>query len=127
MGFPSEMFEVNTISLDEYLQKSGINNVDVIKIDIEGAEVSALRGMINLIASSEHLVLTMEFHPHILYAAGNDPWETLLLLRKLGFEEITALELGKDISQDEASTRQLIAQLAQNMGKVNLVCRKNHA
>jgi len=126
MGFPASTFEVDTVSLDDYLQQSNTHNVDVIKLDIEGAEVSALKGMKKLIETTDHLVLTMEFHPHVLQASGNDPWETLLLLREQGFQEIIAVELEINILQDETLTKQLIAQLAQDMKKVNLVCRKGH-
>lgn len=41
--FPGEV-EVNTITVDEYVERSGIERVDFIKLDIEGAEIPALEG-----------------------------------------------------------------------------------
>jgi Methyltransferase FkbM domain len=40
-----EAFAVDAISFDAFAAKSGIDRVDFIKMDIEGAELFALRGM----------------------------------------------------------------------------------
>ena len=41
----SRAFEVDAISFDEFATKAGIQKVDFIKMDVEGAELFALRGM----------------------------------------------------------------------------------
>jgi len=41
--------QVQTIRLDDYVARSNLNRVDFIKMDIEGAEMPALRGAINTI------------------------------------------------------------------------------
>lgn len=39
-----QKFTVNAISIDEYLEENNISNIDFIKMDIEGAEMKALKG-----------------------------------------------------------------------------------
>ena len=48
---------VEGISLDEYIFSTGINRVDMIKIDIEGAELFALKGMIKVLSVFKPLIL----------------------------------------------------------------------
>ncbi len=55
------MYEVQTISLDDYCTANHIGNVDVIKIDIEGYEDRAYRGMRRIVRESPNLVLFLEF------------------------------------------------------------------
>jgi hypothetical protein len=38
--------EVQTVSIDDFVQKNNIDKIDFIKMDIEGAELNALRGAI---------------------------------------------------------------------------------
>ncbi len=57
---------------------------DVIKIDIEGAEGQALRGMRQLLERSPELRLMMEFSPDMLAGAGTPPQEVAELLGGMG-------------------------------------------
>jgi FkbM family methyltransferase len=57
---------VPTITLDEYLASNGINHVDVIKMDIEGAEPSALRGAPRLLSGDQAPLLFVEVNPRTL-------------------------------------------------------------
>jgi FkbM family methyltransferase len=41
---PVEEIQVDAIRLDEYVQKKGISQIDVIKVDTEGAELEVFRG-----------------------------------------------------------------------------------
>ena len=64
-GKESSSYQVNTITLDDYVQAKGIK-VDLIKMDIEGAELQALEGSVNTIK---------KFHPRLalcLYHKWND-------------------------------------------------------
>jgi FkbM family methyltransferase len=60
---PEEKFiEVNANTLDYLLQQNGINHVNWIKIDVEGAEFEVLKGTINILSNSKNIVLFVEIH-----------------------------------------------------------------
>jgi FkbM family methyltransferase len=61
---------VETIRIDDLLDGT---QVDVVKMDIEGHEPAALRGMSETLARSSDLRLFIEFSPVALAAAGVDP------------------------------------------------------
>jgi FkbM family methyltransferase len=59
--------EVDCTTIDEMFVEE---QVDVIKLDIEGGEIQALRGMEQTLARAKELVLFVECNPHALSAAG---------------------------------------------------------
>ena len=59
-----EIINVEAISLDEYLRKENINEVKIIKIDIEGAELPALIGMDNILSGLKP-ILMVEVSPEV--------------------------------------------------------------
>ena len=71
--------------LDELLERGGTSHVDVMKIDVEGAEPMAVRGARRML-QRDHPVLVSEFYPLALDSA---PWGSaqgyLDLLRSLGY------------------------------------------
>ncbi len=60
---------VVTSRVDDHVQ----GDVDVVKMDIEGEEPAALRGMARILSSSPALRLFIEFSPRALEKAGNQP------------------------------------------------------
>ncbi|WP_310962217.1 FkbM family methyltransferase [Nocardioides terrisoli] len=68
--------EVPAITLDDYFADRP--KPDVLKMDIEGAEVDALRGMTTLLPDLRRLYL--EVHPENLALAGQSPSDALALL-----------------------------------------------
>lgn len=69
----NESIEVPSISLDDYVYKKNHIPPNVIKIDIEGGEVLAMRGMPRLLAESSPVIL-MELHG---LEAARITWDTL--------------------------------------------------
>jgi FkbM family methyltransferase len=60
---PEEKFiEVNANTLDYLLQQNGINEVNWIKIDVEGAEFEVLKGAHNILSNSKDIALLIEIH-----------------------------------------------------------------
>jgi FkbM family methyltransferase len=81
--------EVETAMVDDALADSPV--VDVIKMDIEGGEPGALRGMTTTLEASRAVKLFIEFEPRALHAANESPEEFLRLLRSL-FTEILVID-----------------------------------
>ena len=56
--------EVNADTLDNILDSSGVkqDNVNWIKIDVEGAELEVLKGATNVLAKSKDIALLIEIH-----------------------------------------------------------------
>lgn len=78
-------FEVDVTTVDEAL-KNYDGAVNFIKIDIEGAELAALRGMTNLLKKNNKIKIIAEFRPAILKRAGIDPREFLKFFTDNGFQ-----------------------------------------
>ncbi len=76
--------EVTTLSLDDVFKKIN-KSVDVIKMDIQGAELKALRGAALLLKSSSSLKIFTEFWPRGFFEAGDNPKDYLNLLDQYGF------------------------------------------
>jgi FkbM family methyltransferase len=82
---PVPTVRVSTVTLDAYLSERGVERVDVIKIDIEGAELLALRGATGLLARDQAPVLIMEMNPKALTAGGNTSDSLLGFLGQFGY------------------------------------------
>lgn len=77
--------EVKSVCLDQYFQDYAAG-VDFIKIDIQGAEVKALRGMINLLKRSKNIKILTELYPSGLQTCSASAQEYLGSLIGLGFK-----------------------------------------
>jgi FkbM family methyltransferase len=75
--------EVEVVALDDVLADA--QQVDVVKLDLEGAETDALRGMSRILARSPDAVLIVECNPGRLEAMGSSQEELLACLATLGF------------------------------------------
>lgn len=128
--FPVETFSVRTVPLDDFLAEQGIARVDVVKMDIEGAELSALRGMRATIARSPGLALIMEYNPQALKAFVSAPQAALDEVLALGFDRVQVIEADgalTDLTGDTAALEALTARLMDHMGVVNLLLTRSAA
>lgn len=66
--------------------------VDLVKIDVEGAELEVLEGMDRILGENPRLVLLLEWNPACLRAAGREPREMLDWLRERGFQSVAICE-----------------------------------
>jgi len=126
-GFKPQTFTVRTAPVDALLEELGIMSVDVVKMDIEGAEMGALRGMRRTIARSVRLSLVMEYNPLGLQAFEKDAVNALSEVLAMGFDRLYIIEADSsltDITQNITAQQTLTAQLAQNMGVVNLLFQR---
>lgn len=80
-----EAIEVPTISLDSYAERTGLERLDFIKMDIEGAEVDALHGAERVLTRFRP-AMTIEYNREALSRAGYSLEELDLLLDGFGYE-----------------------------------------
>jgi hypothetical protein len=57
----AEEVKVKAVSLDDYCKEHGIKTVDLIKMDIEGFEDTAYKGMRTVVKNSPNLTFFIEF------------------------------------------------------------------
>jgi FkbM family methyltransferase len=106
---------VECVRLDDYL--GGDDSVDVLKIDVEGAEVKVLRGMRNLLTRDRPMTIFVECLPKALEAAGDSPAELGRFLADAGFS----------ISLIDDDDERLVPYPPEEMAAIgygNFVCRR---
>lgn len=81
-----ESTTVAVSTLDDILDSKGAPNIDLIKMDIEGGEFNAVKGMKKTIDRSPNLTLFMEFYPNAIRRFGNDPQQFLQTLLEMGLK-----------------------------------------
>lgn len=75
---------VPAVAIDDYFAPG--TKVDLIKMDVQGAEMSALRGAARVISENRNMKLVLEYWPYGLKRAGAQPEQFLELLSDMGFE-----------------------------------------
>ena len=73
--------EVNTYRLDDLIEEKGIKaeDVNMIRMDVEGHEVKVMKGMSKILDSAKNLTVIMEIHPMFINEAfGNEAYQDLL-------------------------------------------------
>jgi FkbM family methyltransferase len=84
-SFTEAAEEVATESLDNALRKISVSHVDVIKMDVQGAEELVLRGA-NKILTSSHPAVIFEVYPPGTVLLGLSPYGAWGFLDNLGYE-----------------------------------------
>lgn len=83
-GQDGEYYDVDVCTLDSFVDQFGMPNV--VKIDIEGAELLALRGASRMLSEAKNTVFLVEFHPEQVSALGGSIEDCLSLFAKNGFK-----------------------------------------
>jgi FkbM family methyltransferase len=111
-GQSVKKFFVQSTTLDLELKTS---SVDLIKLDIEGAEPLAIEGMSKIINNNRPLVLFTEINPSALYSSKTSPEVFIRSLKNFGF----------DISFiDERHHKLIPLNEERPISKGNLYCRR---
>jgi FkbM family methyltransferase len=76
---------VETVTLDDFLKAIGNDKVDVLKVDVEGAEELVLSGA-QKVLDYNNLTIFLEFIPEKMRALGTEPMALLTSLKTRGFE-----------------------------------------
>ena len=83
LGDVEEMVEVRRVVLDDLLD--GLGPVDVLKMDIEGAEVQAFTGLSRTLEKSEKIAVMFEWAPALIEGVGDKAGALVDLLEGHGF------------------------------------------
>jgi len=81
-----QAFTVPTTTLDSYVNGHGIDRVDVLKIDIEGAEPMALEGMAEGLGAGRYGSIILEWHGDFHQGLADRPGRALSLLDSSGYK-----------------------------------------
>ena len=126
---PRSDYRVKMVPIDSQLQALAVTTVDFVKLDIEGAELRALKGMSETLARSGAVSMIVEFNPTALRAYGSDPLELWSYLRQCGFRTRRIKERGGlEPLESEDSVGALVLELmptgTRAYSSVNLLCEK---
>lgn len=72
-GYDGTTVDVEAITVDELLARAGWDRADFIKLDIEGSEVAALRGMRRVLGGETPPFVFCESNGHMLHKFGDSP------------------------------------------------------
>ena len=124
-GLPNaEKISVDMISLDEFLADEGWPKVDLVKMDVEGAELDVLEGMGRLLQMSPDLRLVMEFNPALLHNASVEPSKLLIEVDELDFKVLVIDDVEGATPINEANAPSFTKALLKSESSVNLLCTK---
>lgn len=113
--------------LDNFAKKDEM--INLIKIDVQGAEGKCLRGMKRIISKNKNIVLFVEYWPEGLKEAGENPAEILKDLSKMGFK-IYSLDEYNDfvtlISNYDKFNKEVLNKKRSESNFMNLLCTKKN-
>ncbi len=120
--------EVASISLDAWAAQETWPKVDLVKMDVEGAEKLALEGMEELCRKNPDLKLIIEFNYRTLQVAETTPTQFFAALRACGFDHIYTIEGGLQPLDVPAGISTLVDRMQRDGSEsVNLLCEQNNA
>lgn len=111
--------DIDAITLDDYFKANSIAP-DFIKIDIEGYELNALKGMKMVLQSSNKIKIMIEYNPLTKNFFNSDPMDSLNFLGELDFKF-------KDLNSNSQTFLNFreVTKKYQNTAKVtNFICIK---
>lgn len=117
----AEVVRVEAICLDDYFADG--QKIDLVKMDIEGAEVPALHGMRATSANNPQMRMIIEFNYEIIANQQQNPMDFVQALldcgftrfKRIGRNDVTPIQLPENLSE--------LIQAGQH-GHFNLLCEK---
>ena len=106
---------VNTITIDDYCIRNGIERIDYLKVDVEGAEINVMQGCTDLLDRKSIRYIQFEVSEDMNKGLGLDGTEVFSFLSKFGY--ITRAisrngELSDPVSSPSLSFQNFIATAA---------------
>jgi FkbM family methyltransferase len=78
--------KMSSITLDDFVQSRQIENIDVLKIDVEGFELEVLKGSKRLLNSGAIKMIIFEHSPSLLKKQNRDIDEVLQILKSFSYQ-----------------------------------------
>lgn len=121
-----EQFDIEAARIDEELAELDVERVDIVKMDIEGAEIGAMKGMERILAREGTLSIVFELYPAAMKPFEVAPISVWCWLVERGFRVFRIGE-GAELQplHDEAAARELIAELQRSGSEVNLLATRD--
>jgi FkbM family methyltransferase len=113
--------QVQAVSIDDYCATTGVR-FDWIKMDIQGAEYRAVKGMSSILRANPHTAIVTEFWPAGLQSAGTEPASYLGLLASLGLR-LSLLDENSEEFPVSDPCDLLRKCTTENIDHVNVICR----
>jgi len=96
LNYSGKKFTVRCTTLNEYIKAKRIGRIDVMKMDIEGAEYAALTGASDVLQSNEKPTLVIEFEERRQRAFGSSCLKLAELLKNHGYAVFTLGRFDKE-------------------------------
>ncbi len=93
-NFSGKKETVQVLTIDEWFERAGLAKIDVVKLDVEGSELPALKGMKEILQNFKPIVI-VEINPETLSMFGLAPDDIYNYLSKFNFDSFLIAETGK--------------------------------
>ena len=91
-----DVIEVPAYSLSSITEKLGHDRIDLLKMDIEGAEYEVLEGLLDCPVLPEQLLV--EFHHRFVENGLQRTYDIVDQLRSAGYQIFAISEIGREVS-----------------------------
>ncbi|MBT4531038.1 MAG: FkbM family methyltransferase [Phycisphaerae bacterium] len=112
--------EVQCTTLDDYFAPSA--KVDVIKMDVQGAESAAFKGMSRVLKENEQIQIIWELSPAQLEDAGSSADELLAWLEEFGFSFTVVDDASGEVAKQ---SKQEVLDSCPRDSYVNILCTRD--
>jgi len=93
--FESHVIEVPAITFEKFVSDKGFNNIDLIKIDVEGAELLVLNGMKKMLEEKRILRIIFEVNPLMLEGMNKSVYDLFSFWDEFDYNLYLLNESGK--------------------------------
>lgn len=103
-----DIVKAKLIPFDQFYKDENLSRVNIVKIDVTGAELKVLKGMRNTLSNSNDAVLFLEVTPPLIKLLGGSVIELVELLLDCGFKTLYSIELNQKVDLSKLSDKSII-------------------